>query len=113
MIEGKYTVEQRKFENWSSTWAIMLKILKGSLQNSETMAIQLHTSEQDYSRPFLVWPEESGVQFIPNLSVVYSQSVWPNVVARGMHNIVGQDWASARAEHEQFHMHMAVTVIRT
>ena len=53
----------------------MLKILKGSLQNSETMAIQLHTSEQDYSRPFLVWPEESGVQFIPNLSVVYSQSV--------------------------------------
>jgi len=45
------------------------------------MVIQLHTSEQGYSRPFLVWPEESGVQFTPNLGVVYTV-IWENFVVK-------------------------------
>ena len=48
------------FENWSSTWPIVLKVWK---RNLNTMAFQQETSEQGYSQsPFLTWPEGSGVQ---------------------------------------------------
>ena len=48
------------FENWSSTWPIVLKVWK---QNLNTMEFQQETSEQGYSQsPFLTRPEGSGVQ---------------------------------------------------
>ena len=49
MTGSKYTVERRDFENWSSTWPIVLKIWKWSLQDLKAVAFQQDTSRQGYS----------------------------------------------------------------
>ena len=55
---SEYTVEHGKFENWSCTWRIALKIWKQSLRGNPAR----HFRARLFSRSFLAWAEGSGVQ---------------------------------------------------